>query len=146
MGLGGLEVRGFLLDTNVVSEVVRPAPDLQVVAFMNSGLDLWLSAIVIHELDFGLELMQPGLRRRQMGRYLSAIQTEHETRLIAVGGREATHAARLRARARRSGRTATATDALIAGTAAVHDLVVATRDVADFRALGVDVVSPWEPL
>lgn len=139
-------MRGFLLDTNVVSEVVRPAPDLQVVAFMNSGQALWLSAIVIHEMDFGLELMRPGRRRRQLGKYLSAIQAEHESRLIAVGGREATHGARLRARARRSGHTASPTDALIAGTAAVHDLVVATRDVADFRALGVDVVSPWEPL
>ena len=139
-------VRGFLLDTSVVSELAKPAPELQVVAFLNSRGDLWLSAMVVHELDFGLRLLPAGRRRRQLENALSAIVTEHESRLLAVGRREAQHAASLRARARLSGRNASVADALIAGTAAVHELVVATRNVSDFDSLGVDVVSPWEPL
>lgn len=139
-------MRGFLLDTNVVSELAKPAPELQVVAFLNSRGDLWLSTLVVFELDFGLRLLPAGRRRRWLEYMLSAIVTEHENRLLAVGRREAQRAARLRATARLSGRTASVTDALIAGTAAVHELAVATRNVSDFESLGVDAVSPWEPL
>ncbi len=139
-------VRGFLLDTNVVSEVVRPAPDLQVVAFLNSRSDLWLSAVVVYELNFGLELLPAGRRRRNLGAFLSAVQADFGNRLLPLGRPEAQHAANMRARARLSGRNASVADALIAGTAAVHELVVATRNVSDFDSLGVDVLSPWEPL
>ena len=139
-------MRGFLLDTNVVSEMAKPVPDLQVVAFLNSRGDLWLSTMVVHELDLGLRLLPAGRRRRQLGHALAAIQAQHEDRLIAIGRREARLAARLRAQARRSGRTPGVADALIAGTAAVHDLAVATRNISDFDSLGIDVVSPWEPL
>ncbi len=139
-------MRGFLLDTNVVSEMAKPAPDLQVVAFLNSGGDLWLSTMVVHELDFGLRLLPAGRRRRQLGHALAAIQAQYENCLIAIGRREARLAARLRAQARRSGRTPGVADALIAGTAAVHDLAVATRNISDFDSLDIDVVSPWEPL
>lgn len=138
-------MRGILLDTNVVSELTKPRPELQVVTFLNSRGDLWLSAMAIHELDFGLRLLPQGRRRRRIEDALSAIVTEHENRLLAVGRREARHAAGLRARAHFSGHTPGVGDALIAGTAAVHDLAVATRNVADFRSLGVDVVNPWEP-
>ena len=139
-------MRGFLLDTNVVSELAKRAPDLQVVAFLNSRNDLWLSTVVTHELGFGLRLLPVGRRRRQLEDALTAIVTEHEHRLLPVGRREARQGARLRAQARIAGRTASVADSLIAGTAAAHDLAVATRDVADFSDLGVDVVSPWEPL
>ena len=134
---------GFLLDTNVVSELAKWAPDLQVVAFLNSRDDLWLSTVVTYELDFGLRLLPAGRRRRQLEGALTAIVTEHEHRILPVGRREARHAARLRAQARRSGWNTNSADALIAGTAAAHDLAVATRNVSDFKGLGVDVVSPW---
>ena len=142
----GLGLRGFLLDTNVVSELTKSAPELQVVAFLNSRDDLWLSTIVVHELHFGLRLLPTGRRQRELQKVLSAIVTEHDNRLLGVGRRVARHAATLRAQARRAGRTPGLADALIAGTAAVHHLAVATRDVSHFRGLGVDVVSPWEPL
>ena len=142
----GLGLRGFLLDTNVVSELVKSAPELQVVAFLNSRDDLWLSTIVIHELHFGLRLLPTGRRQRELRKVLSAIVTEHDDRLLGVGRRVARHAAALRAEARRAGRTTGLADALIAGTAAVHHLTVATRNVSHFQHLGVDVISPWEPL
>ena len=120
----GLGLRGFLLDTNVVSELVKSAPDLH----------------------FGLRLLPTGRRQRELRKVLSAIVAEHDDRLLGVGRRVARHAATLRARARHAGRTTSLADALIAGTAAVHHLTVATRNVSHFRSLGVDVVSPWEPL
>lgn len=139
-------LRGFLLDTNVVSELAKSAPELQVVAFLNSRDDLWLSTIVVHELHYGLRLLPAGRRQRELRKVLSAIVTEHDSRLLGVGRRVARHAGTLRAQARRAGRTTGLADALIAGTAAVHQLTVATRNVSHFRGLGVAVISPWEPL
>lgn len=139
-------MRGFLLDTNVVSELAKRAPDPQVVAFLNSRDDLWLSTVVTYELEFGLRLLPVGRRRRQLEDALTAIVTEHQHRLLPVGRREARQGARLRAQAQLAGRIASVSDSLIAGTAAVHDLAIATRNVSDFEGLGVDVVSPWTVL
>ncbi len=139
-------MRGFLLDTNVVSELAKRAPDPQVVAFLNSRDDLWLSTVVTCELEFGLRLVPVGRRRRQLEDALTAIVTEHQHRLLPVGRREARQGARLRAQAQLAGRIASVSDSLIAGTAAAHDLAIATRNVSDFEGLGVDVVSPWTAL
>ncbi|MCY4521921.1 MAG: hypothetical protein OXC13_14240 [Caldilineaceae bacterium] len=54
---------GYLLDTNVVSETMRRVPDLQVVAFLAEHDDLWLSTIVLHELEYGVRLMERGQRQ-----------------------------------------------------------------------------------
>ena len=139
-------MRGFLLDTNVVSELAKRAPDPQVVAFLNSRDDLWLSTVVTYELEFGLRLLPVGRRRRQLEDALTGIVTEHQHRLLPVGRREARQGARLRAQAQLAGRIASVSDSLIAGTAAAHDLAIATRNVSDFEGLGVDVVSPWTVL
>lgn len=139
-------MRGFLLDTNVVSELAKRAPDPQVVAFLSSRDDLWLSTVVTYELEFGLRLLPVGRRRRQLEDALTAIVTEHQHRLLPVGRREARQGARLRAQAQLAGRIASVSDSLIAGTAAAHDLAIATRNVSDFEGLGVDVVSPWTVL
>ncbi len=139
-------MRGFLLDTNVVSELAKRAPDPQVVAFLSSRDDLWLSTVVTYELEFGLRLLPVGRRRRQLEDALTAIVTDHQHRLLPVGRREARQGARLRAQARLAGRIVSVADSLIAGTAAAHDLAIATRNVSDFEGLGVDVVSPWTVL
>ncbi|MCY4547101.1 MAG: PIN domain-containing protein [Defluviicoccus sp.] len=136
-------MRGFLVDTNVVSEPMRDAPDPRVVAFLSRHDELWLSAIVLHEIAFGLALLPPGRRREAIEAALTAFVALYEDRILPLGRTEASHAAAMRARARRSGRVLDLGDALIAGTAAAHDLAVATRNVRDFQGLGVDVVDPW---
>ncbi len=129
-----------------MSELAKRAPDPQVVAFLSSRDDLWLSTVVTYELEFGLRLLPVGRRRRQLEDALTAIVTEHQHRLLPVGRREARQGARLRAQAQLAGRIASVSDSLIAGTAAAHDLAIATRNVSDFEGLGVDVVSPWTVL
>ncbi len=136
-------MRGFLVDTNVVSEPMRDAPDPRVVGFLSRHDELWMSAIVLHELAFGLALLPPGRRREAIEAALTAFVALYEDRILPFGRTEASHAAAMRARARRSGRVLDLGDALIAGTAAAHDLAVATRNVRDFQGLGVDVVDPW---
>lgn len=134
---------GVLLDTNVVSELTRETPDSRVLAFLAGHDDLWLSAVVLHELDFGVGLLPPGRRRDSISAALSAFVTEYEDRILPVGRSEARQAAALRARAHRSGRVLDLGDALIAGTASANDLSVATRNVRDFDGLGLDVIDPW---
>ena len=138
-------MNGFLLDTNVVSEIVKAVPAPRVIAFLSGQPDLWLSPVVLHELEFGWQLLPQGQRRDRISAILSAFIVQYEDRILPLARREAAWAARLRAQAQRSGRVMHLADALIAGTAKSHDLTVATRNVGDFEYLGVAVTNPWEP-
>ena len=139
-------MNGFLLDTNVVSETTKPEPASQVTAFLSAQNDLWLSAIVLHELEFGLQLLLPGHRRDRIAAALSAFVAGYEHRILPIGRQEARSAAWFRGQSRRSGRVLHLADALIAGTAQVNGLTIATRNVSDFDGLGIAVTNPWEPL
>jgi predicted nucleic acid-binding protein len=137
-------VRGFLLDTNVVSEMTKSRPSLQVIAFLAQPADLWLASLVVHELEFGLQLAPPGRRRERLRADISSLLARYADRILPIDRASADWAARFRADAVRSGRPPDIVDILIAGTAKAHDLAVATRNVRDFEGLGVDLVNPWE--
>ena len=137
-------MNGYLLDTNVVSEVLRSTPHARVVTFLTEHDDLWLSSIVIHELEYGLQRMAQGQRRASLQDSLLGIMTEYEDRILPLERGGAEWAARFRAHAQRSGRTLDLGDALIAGTAKSHDLAIATRNVRDFDGLDVKMVNPCE--
>ena len=135
---------GYLLDTNVVSELARAAPDTRVVAFVADRDDVWLSAVVVHELEYGLRLLSGGRRRRALEAARTAIMAERGTRVLPLDRLAAEQAAELRARSQQAGRPLGLADALIAGTAKAHGLAVATRNVADFEHLDVSVLNPWQ--
>ena len=134
---------GFLLDTNVVSEMMKNRPSPRVIAFLTRRSDLWLSSLVVHELEFGLYLAPPGRRRERLQAALARFLGAYERRILHLDRACADWAARLRADAVRSGRPADLADMLIAGTALAHNLVVATRNVRDFEGVNVAVVNPW---
>ena len=134
----------ILLDTNVISELTRDEPDARVISFLNRHQELWVSSIVLHELEFGLLLLPGGRRREELQSAVAQFVTEFEDRILPLDRREAEAAAQLRVHAQRSGRTLHLGDALIAGTAKAHDLALATRNVKDFDGLNVDVTNPWE--
>ena len=101
--------------------------------------------MVLHELEFGWQLLPPGQRLDGLRAVLSGFITGYEGRILPLERLAAEWAARFRAQAHRSGRVLDLGDALIAGTAKAHDLAVATRNVGDFEYLGVAVTNPWEP-
>lgn len=136
-------MNGILLDTNVVSETVRPEPDANVLAFLSNEPNLWLSVIVLHELEYGIELMTSGRRRDAIASAVRSLASRVR-RIVPIGPAEAEHAAELRARARHDGRTLDLGDALIAATAGVRRLAVATRNVSDFEGLDLRLINPWE--
>ena len=139
-------MNGFLLDTNVVSEMTKSHPSPPVIAFLERPSDLWLASMVMHELEFGLRLVPAGRRRERLRADLSRLLMGYADRILPIDEAAALWAARFRANAVSSGRPPDLIDILIAGTAKAHGLTVATRNVRDFEGLGVDVINPWEPL
>ncbi len=134
---------GFLLDTNVVSELTRDVPHPGVVTFLVSRSDLWLSSIVIHELEYGLQLLPHGQRRSRVYEMQAHIVSSYRNRILALDRRGAAWAAIFRAQARRAGRVIDVGDALMAGIARSNDLAIATRNVVDFEHLDLEVTNPW---
>ncbi len=136
---------GYILDTNVISELTRKYPDPRVSAFISAQeKQLWLSPIVLHELEFGLQLLPEGKRRFDLHSLLSEFVSEYEDRILPLAKKEAEWAAWFRAQAKKSGHVLDIGDALIAGTAKTHDLSVATRNIGDFAGLDVKITNPWE--
>lgn len=135
---------GVLLDTNVISELTKKVPAPPVVAFLSVRDDLWLSALVLHELEFGLRLLPRGNRRDALRGVLSEFIRHYEDRILPVDETVAVRAARFRAVARKRGRPIDLGDALIAGTAKACDLSLATRNVADFSGLELVLTNPWD--
>ena len=134
---------GYLIDTNVVSELTKASPDSGVVTFLSEQDDLWLSSVVLHELEFGLLSLPEGRRRDDLQQVLSDFIAEFDDRILPLERVEAEWAARLRAEAHLSGRVLHLGDALIAGTARAHGLSIAIRNVKDFDGLDVNVANPW---
>lgn len=134
---------GFLLDTNVVSEMMRHRPSPQVTAFLTRQTEFWLASLVVHELEFGLQLTPLVRRRERLRSDLSRFLGIYAERILDLDRASAEWAAQLRADAARAGRPSNLADALIAGTAKAHDLAIATRNVQDFEGMDIDIVNPW---
>lgn len=133
----------WLLDTNVVSESVRPRPDSGVIEFLSNLEVAYISVVTLHELEFGRQRAPSGRRRTELGAWLAALRDEYAERILAIGQDVAITAARLRAAAADDGATVHLADALIAGAAVHHGLTIATRNTRDFDALSVSTFNPW---
>lgn len=133
----------YILDTNVVSELARPAPSPQVIAFLQREADLWMSTILFHELAYGLERVRDAARKPKLLAFIDAMKARFENRTLVVDMAVAETAGRLRAFAATRGRTLAPLDSLMAATAIAHDATLATRNTKDFLDLGIDVIDPW---
>ena len=133
----------FLLDTNVISELTKPSPEADVLSFLTEETDLWIPAITLYELEFGVQDLPQGRRREQLHSAILAILAGFDNRILSLGREEAEEAAILQVLAKSNGYNVGLADCLIAGTARVHDLVVVTRNVRDFDPLSVSILNPW---
>lgn len=129
----------------MVSELTRDDPSPHVIGFLADHDDLWLSSIVIHELEYGLRLLPAGRRRDRLTAMVSSVVSIYRDRILTLCTTGTEWSARFRAQERRSGRVLDLGDALIAGTARANGLAVATRNVGDFRFLAIEVFNPWRP-
>ena len=134
---------GYLLDTNVISELAKTPPNTEVLVFLSTQDDFWIPVISLHELHFGLGRLPHGQRRARLESTMAAFVSEYEERILSLDREAAEYAADLRVQAERSGRLLDIGDALIAGIAMVNDLSLATRNVADFDYLPIALTNPW---
>ncbi len=136
----------IILDTNVVSEPLRPAPDPRVAKWLNGQPlhTLYLSAVTVAEMRFGIAVMPAGRRRDLM---LERVETKvlplFSGRVLAFDLAASESYAKLMARARAAGQAIAPADGYIAATAMDAGMSVATRDGTPFVAAGVAVIDPW---
>ncbi|KGM34919.1 type II toxin-antitoxin system VapC family toxin [Inquilinus limosus] len=136
----------FLLDTNVVSEWKKPAPDAGVVAWLaNVDEDrTFLSVITLAELRYGIDRLPNGKRRSLLDHWLTHdLPTRFESRILPVDPAVADAWGIIIARRATMGRPIGAMDAFMAATAQVHGLTLVTRNVSDFEASVPALLNPW---
>ena len=138
----------FVLDTNVISELIRPVPEASVTSWVaaQATSSLYLTAVNEAELRFGVAIMPDGARRDAVGAAIEALLREDFAgRILPFDSEAAVAYATLAASRRAAGRPVAQADAQIAAIAAANAMAVVTRNTADFVDSGVEVVSPWPP-
>ena len=136
----------IVLDTNVLSALMRREPDPAVVAWLDQqpGESIWTTAITVFEVLFGLELLARGRRRRQLEVAFSVAMTEDFEGRILPFDHDAAREAATRAAARRAaGTPVDFRDIEIAGIVSARRATLATRNVRHFDGLGIALVDPW---
>ena len=137
----------ILLDTNVISEMMRREPDPAVVGWLD-GLpseSVWITSITVFEVRFCLDLLAAGRRRRALEEaFAKALEEDFENRILAFDRAAAEAAAAIAARERGLGRGIEIRDVQIAGIATARRARLATRNVRHFEGLGIALVNPWK--
>ena len=139
---------GFLLDTNCISEVVRPKPEPRVLEWMEAADEdlLYLSVLTLGEIRKGVARLPQGKRRTGLETWLEVdLQARFFGRIVPVDAGVADRWGLLAAEAKRKGKALAIINGLLAATALHHNLTVVSRNVADFRNTQIPVVNPWEP-
>jgi toxin FitB len=134
----------YLVDANILSEPTKPLPDPRVVDWLRAHEpDMAVNPVILGELRFGILILPPGKKRTALERWFDAgagrlhcLPWDADTGLLW---------AELLARLRKTGKTMPIKDSLIAATAIVHNLAVASRNRIDFSKAGVHVIDPFVP-
>jgi predicted nucleic acid-binding protein len=135
----------IVLDTNIISEVVKPQPNAKILAWLGSQPigTLYLTSITIAESLFGLAAMPDGSKKTQLSNAINEIIGVYQNRVLPFDTNAARRYAALAATARKKGRGFPKPDGYIAAIAAEHGFIVASRDTAPYEAVGVNVLNPW---
>ena len=136
----------ILLDTNVVSEAMKPEPDSAVRRWLDeqAAETLYLSSVTIAELMFGIGALPKGKRKDKLTAALDGVLELFTDRILPFDASAARRYAELAVRARAAGKGFPTPDGYIAAIAASRGFVVATRDTSAFDAAGMEVIDPWK--
>jgi predicted nucleic acid-binding protein len=135
----------IILDTNVLSALMRQAPDTHVIAWLDQQprTSIWTTSVTILELRFGLQTMATGKRRSLLMQAFETVLDKMGHRIASFDAAAATQAADLMAARQRKGRPGDLRDTMIAGIVLARHATLATRNTSHFEDLSVPVVNPW---
>ena len=135
----------YLIDTCVLSELIRPAPAAFVVDWLERNSEYCvLSAVTVGEIQFGLDRMALGHRRNRLQLWFDGVCEEFHGRILASDEECWRHWSRLRVTCQSLGRPQADLDLLIAATASAYRLQLVTRNTKHFQDTGLTLVNPWE--
>ena len=138
---------GFLLDTNCISELVKPKPEPRVVEWMEAADEamLYLSVLTVGEIRKGLAGIPQSKRRTRLETWLEVdLQARFAGRIMPIDAAVADRWGVIAAGAKRSGKGLSVIDGLLAATALHHNLTIVSRNASDFTNAQVQVLNPWE--
>ena len=135
----------IILDTNVLSALMRNVPDVQVVAWLDRQprASIWTTAVTVLEIHLGLEVMASGKKKLVLCEEFERLLSEIDHRIAAFDEEAGRQAANLAAARRTKGRVVELRDTMIAGIVLAHHASLATRNLAHFSDISVAVVNPW---
>ena len=135
----------IVLDTNVISELMKPAPSTVVRAWVSSqsSMSLFTTAVNVAEILYGIERLPQGRRKRQLRELVGDVFSAFDDKVPAFDHEAARAYASLVDRRSRLGRPVEGFDAQIAAICAVHGATLATRNLKDFVDTGIPAVDPW---
>jgi predicted nucleic acid-binding protein len=136
----------IILDTNVLSALMRTAPEASVVAWLDRqpAESVWITSVTLFEALLGLALLPTGRRRRMLeATFAQLLKEDLENRVLDFDAAAATEAASLAARRQKAGRPVDIRDTQIAGIALARRATLATRNVRHFDDLRIRIVDPW---
>ncbi len=137
----------YLLDTCVISELVKPAADEKVTSWISNGFEetIHLSVITIGEIQKGITKLPASAKKHQLQRWLDNDLIERfENRIVPIDQKVARMWGKILAQAEKKGRQLPAIDGLIAATGLAYNMTVVTRNVSDMQVDGLSVFDPWE--
>jgi predicted nucleic acid-binding protein len=136
----------IVLDTNVVSAIMREEPDLLAAAWLDRQRfeSLWITKFTIFEIRYGIEILEKGRRQKRLeDKFERSLADYFHERILSVDEAAVRAGARFAARRRRAGRMSDFQDATIAGIVITRDAELATRNIRHFDDPAIRVVNPW---
>jgi predicted nucleic acid-binding protein len=136
----------IVLDTNVISEAMKPQPNPSVRAWLNlqAAETLYISSVTLADLLFGIAALPTGRRKEALTQALNGLMALFQDRVLPFDSHAARHYAELAITAKNQGRGFPTADGYIAAIAASRQFIVASRDTGPFQAAGLTVINPWE--
>jgi predicted nucleic acid-binding protein len=136
----------YLLDTCVISELVKPAPNRKVIDWLNelpSGV-LFLCAITIGEIRKGLTKLPDSAKKERLTLWLNTLLIEYKERILPIDLTVCENWGVLQGNAEKAGTPMSSIDGLLAATTYTHNLTLATRNENDFTPANIPVINPWK--